>query len=121
MKQITSIFRQYLKIKKMPADDYSETEKAIVLFVTGIHNFFKMHDLYTNTNHAQLFEMLFLSKRKLSGEYIARKAFISVKTLYRFKKKCLSFMSDALKSGVWSYEKGQIMSVFQSLNVVDCK
>jgi len=113
MKKITDIFKQYKTIIRKPAAEHSPADKAIIAFVSYIRDFFIMYDLYENINHARLFDLLFLNKRKLSCESIALKTFVSVKTLYRFKKKSLSFISDMLQSGFPCEEKGQIMSVFR--------
>lgn len=104
------LFRKYKAIKKKKTEYCTSDEKAVLEFISHIKDFYKAYDIHENTKHARIFELLFLSNRKLSGENISQKMFISPKTLYRFKKQYIDFVSAALKEGIFGDEIGQILT-----------
>lgn len=66
-----------------------------------IDNYYKIYDLDNNTNHSQIFESLYFSKKYLSNMVIAQKTYISV---------------DALKTYIVKYNR-LIALMIESLNL----
>ena len=110
MKTLEQLFCKYKAIKKKQSEEIDIAEKSVVEFVSYIRKFYEIYDMHESTNHSEILELLFFNKRKLSGEYIAQKMYISPKTLYRFKTQYLAFISNAIKSDVFGIKIGQILT-----------
>jgi hypothetical protein len=104
------LFDKYAEIRKKTAKDYDADEKTIIEFILRIYEFYKLYDIHEGTNHSYIFELLFLNIRKISNEAIARKAFISLKTLYRYKIQYFSFMSDILQTDILGEEFHKLLN-----------
>jgi hypothetical protein len=112
MESLDKIYNRYRIIRKKAPNERDASEKLFIEFIQYIIDFYKIYDVHEKTYHAYILELLFLSKRKLSTEVISQKAHISVKTLYRFKKQYLFFISESLQNGIFGEKFGQILSDF---------
>lgn len=112
MKPLDKIYDKYRSIKNKASNERSADEELLVEFVSIIIDFYKIYDIHEQTNHAQILQLLFLNKWGLTGEAIAQRSYISIKTFYRFKKKYSIFMLKALQLNIFGERYRQVLSDF---------
>lgn len=82
-KGIAEDLKKYYFSDAINKKDLTRKNQAHVIF-NIMYNYYKIYDLDNNTNHCNIFECLYLSKKYLSDLAIAQKMFISIDTLRKY-------------------------------------